>query len=277
MRAGRDMGFDEQLRHDMRSAVGTIDPPPATELVDGGVQRGRRMKRMRMARVVGGVATVAMLGGVGVVAVDQLRGGFQEAPADVAVASGDVQAVPPEEHVPVTAQVAVQTLLDLLPEGTTSQRSGFVVTDEVNPDHIDVVGKLVYDDGHGAGLVYINLSPTGGIFNGSSCEPIGGDPHSTCTTLEDGSVLAISEAPEYTDGRRPDLILRSATLTRADGFQVSMTIYNSETQKSSPVTRPEPALTPEQLTEIVTSPLWQAEVPASVAEAAEDLFKPPMQ
>lgn len=73
----------------------------------------------------------------------------------------------------------------------------------------------MFDDGLGAVLVYIGVSPAGAEFNGPPC----GDPNGASTTLPDGSVLSISEGPEYTDGRRPDLLVRYATLTRPDGLR----------------------------------------------------------
>lgn len=262
------MDFDEQLRHDMRSAVGTIVSPPATELVDGGVQRGRRMKRMRMARVVGGVATVAMLGGV--VAVNQFPGGFQEAPADVAVASGGVQAVPPEEQVPVTSQVVVQTLIDLLPEGEVSHLAG----DQWPSDSLVTAnGDLVFDDGAGAAQVMVSV---GQAHPGISCEPPHPEPSVQCTELEqpDGSVVVIIQRPEYTDGSMPGMLTWTAQHLRTDGTVVELTEFNSAAQKVPPPSRELPPLTVEQLTEIVTSPQWRTEVPKSEAMAAEDLFEP---
>lgn len=264
------MELDEQLRHDMQSAVGTIDPPPAIALVDGGVQRGRRMRRMRVARVLGGVATAAVLGGAGLVAIDQLPGGYAEAPSDTAVASGDMQVASPEEPIRVTAQVVAQTLSRMLPDGTLSQYSGSEPSDDAMGP---VIGSLVFDDGAGAALISARVGPAA---PGISCAPPHPSPLVQCTELEqpDGSEVVVIQRPEYTDGRMPGMLTWWAWHLRTDGTMIEVYELNAVAEKVPPPTRELPPLTVEQLTEIVTSPEWQTEISPLEADAAHDLFEP---
>ncbi|MGZ4597826.1 MAG: hypothetical protein ACXV3V_12960 [Actinomycetes bacterium] len=69
------MNFEEQLSTAMRASVERV-PPPVPELVAGGLQRGRRLRRrQRVWRGLAAAAVVTLVVGAGAVATVQLRGG----------------------------------------------------------------------------------------------------------------------------------------------------------------------------------------------------------
>lgn len=79
-------------------------------------------------------------------------------------------------------------------------------------------------------------------------------PH--LTTLPDGSKLKVD--PNFPDGP-PDGVMNDAILSRPDGWQISL--YTSNVQGKyygAPVLGTKPALTVQQVTDVVTSPEWLA-------------------
>ena len=79
-------------------------------------------------------------------------------------------------------------------------------------------------------------------------------PH--LTTLADGS--KIEADPNFPDGP-PDGVMNDAILSRPDGWQISLYTANVQGKYyGAPVLGKEPALTLEQVTDVVTSPEWLA-------------------
>ena len=75
------MNLDQQLPDLLRRTVATIDPPPAQQLVDGGLERGRALRRRRQLLVGAGSALgTAAVTGVAVLAAGHL-GNHGSAPA----------------------------------------------------------------------------------------------------------------------------------------------------------------------------------------------------
>lgn len=128
------------------------------------------------------------------------------------------------------------TFLKLLPEGLTV--SGKV-------DSGGEFASVVVDDGQGATLVQINVQP--GM--GDVADELYGD----ATTLPDGTLLATTQQPGEKGGA--GVVWWTADTMRPDGLRVVVSAFNSGAQ-STPATRPEPALTMEQLTAVATSPEW---------------------
>ncbi len=81
-------------------------------------------------------------------------------------------------------------------------------------------------------------------------------PCPNLTTLADGSQLKVD--PNFPDGP-PDGVMNDAILSRTDGWQISLYTANVQGKYlGAPVLGTEPALTVEQVTDIVTSPEWLA-------------------
>ncbi|AXG78568.1 hypothetical protein [Streptomyces paludis] len=107
-------------------------------------------------------------------------------------------------------------------------------------------GYLVVDDGKGRSLVQINVQPGSGDLRGAL---FGSDP----TTLPNGTLLR-----EQASGGDKDVagaVMWTVDTLTVDGLRVVVSAFNAGDQLSPP-SRPEPALTMEQLAAIATSEEW---------------------
>jgi hypothetical protein len=66
------MDFEDQLATAMRASVETLTPPPVTDLVAGGVARGKRRRRQRLALTSMAAVVAVTLVGAGTVLVSRL-------------------------------------------------------------------------------------------------------------------------------------------------------------------------------------------------------------
>jgi hypothetical protein len=160
------------------------------------------------------------------------------APASTAASGGFV--LPGD---PVELAARFRTVLD----GAAT----FDVTDPVDaPGDPAIKGTLTAGGATGGYDMQI-LQGTGDVTN-PGCE----DPDiATCTTKHiDGGILVLGHEP--LEGP-PNGVTFSADYVRADGFEFIMHISNETDPKGdSTVTAATPPLTPEQLTQIVTSDRW---------------------
>ncbi|HEX6328222.1 MAG TPA: hypothetical protein VFZ72_16770 [Jiangellaceae bacterium] len=254
--------IDEQVRRAMRAAADEIEPP-VQELVDGGLARGRRLRR-RHRMVVAGTGLVAVtVVASGIVMAAQFTAGPQDvaaprddtsrsvveaAPANPGASDADVSA----EVEPISSEDMLETLIELLPPGETTDGEA-LPQDVVDGMRGNPAAIVTFDDGAGAANVSLTLYdfPTGGGCQHPS-------PNVQCTEeiLDDGSVLRITQRPTYTDGRQPELIEWWATLERPDGLEIHLQQNNALGEKDVPATRPLPPLTVEQMEAIVTSDRW---------------------
>jgi hypothetical protein len=256
--------IDEQIRQAMRAAADGIEPP-VQELVDGGLERGRRLRR-RHRMVVAGTGLVAVtVVASGIVIAAQFTAGPKEvaAPGDDTSRSV-VEAAPANpgawdaadvsaEVEPISSEDVLETLIELLPPGEITD-SRALPQDVVEGMSENPAAIVTFDDGAGAANVSVTLYdfPTGGGCQYPS-------PNVQCTEefLDDGSTLWITQRPPtYSDGRQPELIEWWATLERPDGLQIDLRQNNAVGEKDVPATRPEPPLTVEQMKAIVTSDRW---------------------
>ncbi|MFD3791879.1 hypothetical protein [Streptomyces cyaneofuscatus] len=137
---------------------------------------------------------------------------------------------------PLDYALLMPTLLKLLPEGLT-------VGEKVDGE--GEFASVVVNDGRRKTLVQINVQPD----MRSVADGLYGD----ATTLPDGTLLATSRQPGEKGGA--GVVAWTADTMRPDGLRVVVSAFNSAAQ-STPATRPEPALTMEQLTAVATSPEW---------------------
>jgi hypothetical protein len=254
--------IDEHIRQALRAAADSIEPP-IQELVDGGLARGRRLRRRHRMVVAGTGLVASAVVASGIVMAAQFTAGpndvaaqgdetsrsvVEAAPANPGVGAADVSA----EVEPISSEDVLETLIELLPPGeiTDSKALPQDVVDGLRENPATIV---TFDDGAGAANVSVTLYdfPTGGGCQHPS-------PNVQCTEeiLDDGSTLWITQRPTYTDGRQPALIEWWATLERSDGLQIDLRQNNAVGEKDVPATRPEPPLTTEQMVAIVTSDRW---------------------
>ncbi|MEV8627074.1 hypothetical protein [Streptomyces sp. NPDC051079] len=146
----------------------------------------------------------------------------------------------PEAHEPSAAAVQA-TLRSLLPKG-----QGLRV---VGRGGEGGYGYLVVDDGKGRSLVQINVQPG---MTGIRNDVFGG---SDVTTEADGTRVKLFEQPGEKGGQ--GVVWWGADTLGLDDFRVVVSAFNSGTQHDA-ATRPEPALTTQQMKAIALSPKWRA-------------------
>jgi hypothetical protein len=150
------------------------------------------------------------------------------------------QPVVPRNHRMLTGDEIITDLLPLLPPGlTVSAKVG-------GPG--DGFAHLTVDDGHGKSLVEVNADDW-------SKNPVGSQ-FDSATVLPDGTkVLLDPNADSGGKGGR-NIVRRTAEALRPDGTRIAVAVTNS-TSAAVDATRPEPALTMDQLQAIASSPTWQ--------------------
>ncbi|MFH9547171.1 hypothetical protein [Streptomyces sp. NPDC017435] len=212
--------------------------------------RGRRtLRRRRMATLT---ASLALLGVVG-------AGGVYGGVFDTGKGEGGGLAAEKGDTARPTA-----ILRGLLPEGKVSEEQNQKRGSSYAPY---LGGSLVFDDGKGAGVISIALdrldSPFWQTVSLAGCT--GGKPgvgtwgpRGTCTqkTLADGSSLLLTQAYEA-PYRDQDPKEWSARLITSDGSMLTVREWNAPRQKGAAPSRETPPLTQQQLTDVVTSKVWQ--------------------
>ncbi|WP_411083888.1 hypothetical protein [Streptomyces sp. cmx-18-6] len=136
---------------------------------------------------------------------------------------------------PLDYALVMPTFLKLLPKGLSVEEK----------DNQEQYASVVVDDGKGRTLVQINVQP--------DMRDVADHLYGDATTLPDGTLLATSKGPGEKGGA--GVVVWTADTMRPDGLRVVVSAFNSGEQ-STPATRPEPAITLEQLTTLATSPEW---------------------
>ncbi|RZU15873.1 hypothetical protein EV645_3412 [Kribbella rubisoli] len=211
----------------------TEDLQPATpELVARGIRRGKVLRRRRtaLASLSGAAAVLATVG--------IIVGSTQLLQHDAAVEPTST----PSSHRPKPLTPA-ETLAAALPK---SLHRGHMTTSE------DGTLSVVLDDGHGAGLLTVDMMTAQANTN---CN---GSPAGTCTVQSDGTVyVAYANRPLYTDESNPGgITVTTVELFYPDGRQISISNYNARRDQGVEHSRPAPILSIAQLTQIARSKQW---------------------
>ncbi|WNF27768.1 hypothetical protein RI138_13565 [Streptomyces sp. C11-1] len=287
------MPFEDELSEELRRTGAAFDLTGRTAVVDGALEHGRRaLRRRRVAAVAGSVLALALVGGGGAVAAGMLGGPDDVAnvassgpatptaaapatdaasptptpeptdaptatPSDTPTPTGEPTTTPtdgprtgegsPQPPSPGSEDdgepapeldytLLMPTFLKLLPEGLS-------VGEKTNGG--GEFASVVVDDGKGSTLVQINVQP--------DMRDVADDLYRDATTLPDGTLLATSKMPGEKGGQ--GVVWWNADTMRPDGMRVVVSAFNSGAQ-STPATRPEPALTMDQLVALATSPEW---------------------
>ncbi|MCZ4102887.1 hypothetical protein C8250_020880 [Streptomyces sp. So13.3] len=254
--------FEDDLGQAIRGTAGTFFTDNRA-LVDGGAARGRVMRLRRRAAVAGGAATLTLVA-VGGLMAGGMSGSAGHHVAEDPAAQGGPRSVAVASGERVTAQHMINLLKSALPPGVTTGEQGRGTGAEGTGDPIGApYAEVVYDDGHGPGLVSVSLNhaPSGqgvGPGAGTRCPDRVYVPFDSCdrSVLADGSVLVLLKGYEYPDHRVNTKNWR-ATLTTRDGQVVDAMEWNSPAEKGAPDTRPDPPLTAAQLTAVVNMTIWK--------------------
>ncbi|MFM9447239.1 hypothetical protein [Streptomyces acidiscabies] len=239
--------FERHLAETLRETGDTFTTD-RTELVEGGVRRGRtRRLRRRFAVIGGSVAGVAALG---------VGGALLTSPGDTpqSLGTGTTAASTPAPD--PTSPDITEILKKLLPKGTftVGQNNGSTVSG-------------VFDDGKGAAALSLSVGPASPRGTDGCPDPVL-VPDDTCTTrrLADGSRVTVFQGYEYPN-RLKETRLWYADLVTPDGTYVTLMEWNAPTEKGEDVTRAYPPLSPAQLTKLVSSAELRALTTGSTPEA----------
>lgn len=248
--------FEDRVAAELRAAGGAFAPDPHA-LTAAGLARGRRLRLRRRAAVVGGAASLALVGVGGVLVLP--GGGTDPEKSSVgseSSASPSASATVP----PVSDQELISTLKEQLGYGKFSQETGRGTADAP-------YAWLVWDDGDGGSVVSVSLERvepgTEQTRQWTECPDKTFTPYDSCRTsrLDNGSVLRILQGYEYPDKREPTKHW-SADLITPSGQHVAVYEWNAEAEKGSPVTREDPPLDAAELKKLVTAPAWLKAVDA---------------
>jgi hypothetical protein len=248
--------FEERLGEALHHAGGAYETDRRA-LVAAGEARGHRLLLRRRAAVVGGVASVALVGLGGALLVP---GGDDGRKSVATGAKTPVASAAPK--VSYTGDELIGILEKLLPRGKFSSADARG-TDEQLPPY----AQVVYNDGKGEAAIAVGL---GRDLPGSEqtrqaveCPDKVLAPYDSCvvTRLPDGSALKIFQGYEYPD-RRADTKLWTADLVTLKGQHVSVSEWNAAAEKGAPVSRAEPPLSPGRLKTLATAGAWLGVVDA---------------
>ncbi|MFF7448753.1 MULTISPECIES: hypothetical protein [unclassified Streptomyces] len=243
--------FEDRVAAELRDAGGRFSADPHA-LTAAGLSRGRRLRLRRRAAIVGGAASLALVGVGGALL---LPGGSDADPSSVASKPRATATVPP-----VSGQELISTLKEQLGYGKFSQETGRGTEDAP-------YAWLVWDDGDGGSVVSVNMDRiepgTENARQLTECPDKAFTPYDSCRTnrLDNGSVLRILQGYEYPDKREPTKHW-TADLITPKGQHVAVYEWNAEAEKGSPVTREDPPLDAAELKKLVTAPAWLTAVDA---------------
>ncbi len=253
-------GGDGQRASTLLHSATTDFAPDVDRLVQGGVARGRTLRRRR--RVGSSLAAVAVVGILGVAAgagTGLLGSQATPAPSQYAdsPSSGPSPSSPPADPTKrqpidatlvVTAEDAPEVIGGLAGEGTVEEilrDAPYGVVDE--PQR-----KLVHFRYSGT-LTTFSIEPAASL---ATCAELvdpadqpDGEPGGVCVE-QDGVVLLRSE-PTTADG-----VTAQGVTAFVHGYVVSALSYNAPDGKDVPTTAPSPPLSMDDLTTVVTSEVW---------------------
>ncbi|WP_055600802.1 hypothetical protein [Streptomyces aureus] len=252
-------GFEDELGAILRRTGDGFAADDRTELVEGGLQRGKRRLVRRRLAMTGGVLALAAVGIGGVYGGSLLSPAADARATSVAAppkptATATVDPVPGKQR-PGEATIPVKDLAAVLKDNTPAGTWQF--------DGLDGTGQHVtgvFDDGNGKAGVSVGLFRAGTGEAGEdqvACPDKVAIPYDDCTEerLAGGSRLMIFQGYEYPDKRVETKQWRAVLLTR-DGFLIDVSEYNAAAEKGAPISRENPPFTPAQLKALVTAPAW---------------------
>ncbi|MEV0276802.1 hypothetical protein AB0I22_10540 [Streptomyces sp. NPDC050610] len=231
-------------------------------LTNGGLARGRALKRRRTAAVVGGAAALAAVVAGGAVLTGAIGTGPEKrpvaGPGPHRGASGKAVGGPGGT---VTDEGMVDLLKEALPKGKTSggQGRGFGPKDADKSAY----AQVVYDDGKGAAAVDVVIGSQGDY----RCPDPTQVPDTQCTRTElgAGSALVSSKGYEYPD-QHGGIKMWQVTFVTKEGRYVTASEWNAPAEKGEPITRENPPLDMERMADLVRDARW-APVLAAVPRA----------
>ncbi|MDH6220238.1 hypothetical protein [Streptomyces pseudovenezuelae] len=246
--------FEETLAAGLREAGDTFTTDRAA-LVAAGSVRGRRHLLLRRAAVTGGAAGIALVGVGGALLLPDAGTTLQNQASATSPVS--TTATPGKDTRALTTGASLAKSLEaLLPKGEFDQTATWGVNGS------SAFTGIVYDDGKGASAIGLSIGRVDPASEEAAqltqCPGKALTHYDACRTeqLADGSRLMIYQGYEYPD-RRVDTKWWSAELVTPQGKHVNVEEWNAAAEKDSPITRPQPPLSPAQLKKVVTASVWR--------------------
>ncbi|WP_328943991.1 hypothetical protein OG259_23115 [Streptomyces sp. NBC_00250] len=251
-------GFEEELGAVLRRTGDGFAADDRRELVEGGLQRGKRRLVRRRLAMTGGVLALAAVGIGGVYGGSLLSPSGNTTTTSVAAPPKPrptIDPVPGKQR-PGEASIPVKDIAAVLENNTPAGSWEF--------EGLDGRGQAVsgvFDDGNGKAGVTVGLFRAGTGEAGEdqvACPDKVAIPYDNCTmqNLSNGSRLMILQGYEYPDKREETKQWRAVLLTK-DGFLVDVSEYNAAAEKGAPISRENPPFTPAQLKALVTTDDWR--------------------
>ncbi|MDQ4053974.1 MAG: hypothetical protein M3237_14895 [Actinomycetota bacterium] len=237
--------IDQQLAALFRDVSSDLSPD-VTELVAGGIARGRRQRRRQGAGAA--LAAVAVIGVIGVAAsVAPGLGDDSSAPpyaADPSKAPSE-SAEPksgqrPDADITVKATDIPAEIATLLPPG----QAGPALTQHPYPVVNEADARIVHFRWNGA-LTTFSIEPAAGL---GSCQEMAGD---TGACRDQGGVEVLTWGPSTGDG-----VTAQGVMVWQHGYAVSALSYNAPHGKEVAPIFAAPPISIEQLTGIASSEVW---------------------
>lgn len=219
-------------------------------------------RRRRWVPAAAAVAVVVLIGGGAAVLQSQKSPTPESAATTPPVPSSSSAPAP---VTPTVGQLTLQRLVDLFPRpGALTQ---LVDLSQANFGTVQVV----YDDGHGAAEISLDVTTTGAVVGTNLPCGAAGD---TCTTLPDGTLIRVHQGPEYPRGHTPNATNWAVDILSPGKVGMHLDEWNAPTEKGTDPTRAEPPFTIAELTAIVTSPTWTTPATPDLASRAATLPLP---
>lgn len=258
-------GFEEELGAVLRSTGEGFSTEGRSELVAGGLTRGRRRLVRRRLAVTGAALALAAVGIGGVYGGSLLGTGGPSKAAGVGAAPKPTTAEATEPSLAdkrrqamEQAQIPVKDIAAAIQANTPAGQWQF--------ENLDGKGQSalgVYDDGGGKAAVSVGLYRAGGGAGEAGagqveCPSKVHVDFDKCTTdrLPGGDRLMVIQGYEYPDRREDTKNWRAVLLTK-DGFLVDASEWNAPAQKGAAVSRENPPFTAAQMKALVTADDWR--------------------
>ena len=262
----RDTGVTDLLRRASDDLTVDVD-----RLVSGGISRGRsRRRRARIGTTVASLAVIGVVGGLAVV-VPQVGGADSAPDPGIATDGGGVVATETPTPTPTPdpdRPPPADELRSLVPADEMARTIQTLTgATEVHEVFVDESGKdrpRLFYGRVDSGLITVHIR----WYNNPLVVEDGGPPlapsfvcdpgvEDDCTTLPDGSRLLREETFSGGGTGVPDSFLqRSLTLATHDGWQIDVIAFNSTGEKEGVVVSPEPVLTMAEMEALATSTAW---------------------
>jgi hypothetical protein len=274
----KEADMSDDLSRVMQTATADLHPNVG-KLTAGGIERGVRKRRVRrFSQIAGGAASVtavfavvATVGAPGHGSGSNVSAASGTATTPTAAATSSSAAVAPSTSSPAAKPAAAPPVSgedmvkwlkqELAPYGLTDQSVLFKNGSENGAAFATL--KVGYSGGVGSLALTVSRANWADQHLGSTLPP-----YITVSNLPDGSHLMVFDGPEYPQGNGDPKEKRlDVAWYRTDGTEVDVMVLNQAMEKAG-ATATGLALTQDQATKLVQSPVWDQAIASVLSEPA---------